>query len=110
MAGAKLAAETFADFGYLDKCTLGTGIHLFYRRREDEVNAHPGTEFHIVRDWTRVAIIIIAAVELNRIDEKAHDHTSVLAASGFDQSPMASMKGAHGWHEPHSPAGCSDGC
>ena len=94
--GAELAAQMLREHLDIHIGALAAGIHLGDFGGEDEIGAARFRECGVGRERSRVALVIVRAVELDRVDEDAHGDGAALAARDFDQAAVAGVKCAHG--------------
>jgi len=52
----------------------------------------PAAELRIVRETARIALAIVAAIELNRVEENAYHDTGAFPAGGFEQPSVPGMR------------------
>ena len=74
------------------------------RRRENEIHAARGAELQVLRHVDSVGFIIVAPVELNRIDEDADHHDMTIGAGPLHQRAMPGVQSAHCRRQPDGPA------
>ena len=84
------------------------GIHRGRGRRVHRVDAGGSARFDVVVDRSRVAVEVVAAVELQRVDEDRHDDDVASSAGLLDQRQVAGVQRTHRRHAADStPLGAS---
>ena len=99
MAGAEPAAEVLRKNLEIHERALPARIHLCDPGCEDEIGAAGFRKADVARERARVALIVVRAVELDRVDEDAHHNRATLGTRSLDQAAVAGMERAHGGHQ-----------
>jgi len=107
VARPRLALEDARQLRHVDaRRALEAGReHLEGGRREQEVGAGLARQLLVVLGGARVAAVVLLRAELQRIDERAHDHARCALAGVGDQRQVALVQAAHRLHQRDRLAG-----
>ena len=104
MTGAARAFELVAQAFDRDIRYKILRIHIFRRRREDEVDAFRERQLGIARQVARVALEVFAGAELRRVDkDRSHDDVAHFAGAPH-QRQMTFVQRAHRRHQADAAA------
>ena len=90
--------------GHLDGGGEALGVHGARGRRVDHVDAGGGALRDVVVERPRIALEVVAPVELHRVHEDRDDDALGVASRHAHQLEVALVQRAHGGHERDAPA------
>ena len=90
-----MAVKMIGKAAHVDRALRLDRIHLVGRRREHDVDAGSIADALVGVERAGIAAQIVLAVELQRVDEDAHDDDLTIVARRIDQPHVSRMKRAH---------------
>jgi hypothetical protein len=96
MTGPRGAAQTVGQAGDADLGREAVGVHLLYRRREEEVAARLGEHGGVTRLVAGIGREILGRGELGGVDENCRHHPVRMGAAHIEEREMPRMERAHG--------------
>src|SRR4029453_16808750 len=105
----KPAAQSVREALHGHRAQRLDGVHLVHGRREHEVDTELVADLEVRVQRARIALEVIFAIELKRVDEDADNDGVAALARSLNQPSVTPMQRAHGRHEPDPLAGAPAG-